>query len=235
MRRIAAAVLPLALFLLLLVGLPQADAPLAALFPGTADPVYRRESLAALALEHIALVVLALVPAGCLGVGLGIAATRPGGAELRALGTGIAALAQAVPPIAVIALALPALGFGAAPTVLALIAYVTLPVLRQTIAALESLPRDVLDAAAGLGLTRRQILLRVELPLARAPIGAALRVAATLAVATAAVGAIAGASCLGAPIIAGLVNGNPSWVVQGAVLTALLAISADRLLVLLLR
>lgn len=233
MSRRRSALLAVAAFLALLLLLPMAGGLLDLVFPGLAQTAWTREPLARLAAEHLLLVLAALVPAAALGVGLGIAATRPGGAELRVLADAMGALAQAVPPIAVIALALPALGFGAAPTVLALVAYVTLPVLRQTVAALDSLPARVVDAARGCGMTPRQILFSVELPLARGPIAAAIRVAGTLAVATAAVGAIAGASCLGTPIIAGLVNGNPSWVLQGALLTGALAIAVDRVLALL--
>jgi osmoprotectant transport system permease protein len=234
MSRPASALAAIGAFALLLAGLPLAEPLFRLLFPEVAQPAYTREPLALLAGEHLLLVLAALVPASLLGIGLGIAATRPGGAELRTLADALAAVAQAVPPVAIIALALPALGFGAAPTVLALVAYVTLPVLRQTVAALESLPAGVVDAARGCGMTPRQILTGIELPLARAPIVAAIRVAGALAVATAAVGAIAGASCLGTPIIAGLVNGNPAWVVQGALLTGALALAVDRSLALLL-
>jgi osmoprotectant transport system permease protein len=127
-------------------------------------------------------------------------------------------------------MAVPAVGFGAAPALLALVCYATLPVLRATTGGLATVPPEVLDAARGSGMTPRQVLVRVELPLAAPPILAGLRVAAVLAVATAAVGAVAGASCLGTPIIAGLVNGNPAWVVQGALLTGLMAFAVDGLL-----
>jgi osmoprotectant transport system permease protein len=225
-----AALAPLLLLAAGLVLLPEAGSLFAALFPEVSEPLYRRESFAALALTHAALVALSLAPAAAIGIGLGIAATRPGAREAGAVADALVGFAQAVPPVAVIAIAVPMVGFGAAPAVLALICYATLPVLRATAGGLTTVPGEVLEAARGAGMTPRQVLWQVELPLAAEPILAGLRVAAVLAVATAAVGAVAGARCLGTPIIAGLVNGNPAWVIQGALLTGLLAFAVDGLL-----
>jgi len=226
----AGALVPCLLFAAALLLLPAAGPLFGVLFPEVAEPLYRREAFAALALSHAALVALSLLPAAGIGIGLGIAATRPGAVETRAVADALVGFAQAVPPVAVIAIAVPAVGFGAAPALLALVCYATLPVLRATTGALATVPAEVLDAARGAGMTPRQVLLQVELPLAAPPILAGLRVAAVLAVATAAVGAVAGASCLGTPIIAGLVNGNPAWVVQGALLAGLMAFAVDGLL-----
>jgi osmoprotectant transport system permease protein len=224
--RIAPLIAPAALAAAL-GALPHLAPAFAALFPEVAEPLYRRESFLALAASHAALVAAALLPAVALGVGLGIAATRPGAREVREVADSLAGVAQAVPPVAVIAMAVPALGFGAAPAALALVCYSVLPVLRATAGGLATVPSDVREAARGAGMTPGQVLVRVELPLAAGPILAGIRVAAVLAVATAAVGAVAGASCLGTPIISGLVNGNPAWVVQGAVLTGLMAFAVD--------
>ncbi|MBR0672990.1 ABC transporter permease [Neoroseomonas soli] len=226
----AAALLPVLLFAAALVVLPMLAPTFGALFPQVAEPLYRREGFGALALSHAGLVVASLLPAAAIGIGLGVAATRPGAREVRAVADALVGFAQAVPPVAVIAIAVPAVGFGAAPALLALVCYATLPVLRATAGALATVPPEVLDAARGAGMTPRQVLVLVELPLAAPPILAGLRVAAVLAVATAAVGAVAGATCLGTPIIAGLVNGNPAWVVQGALLTGLMAFAVDGLL-----
>ncbi|MBR0683163.1 ABC transporter permease [Roseomonas eburnea] len=225
-----AALLPAVLFAAALLALPLGGATFGALFPEVAEPLYRREPFTTLALSHAGLVLASLLPAAAIGIGLGIAATRPGAREVRAVADALVGFAQAVPPVAVIAIAVPAVGFGAAPALLALVCYATLPVLRATAGALATVPPEVLDAARGAGMTPRQVLFRVELPLAAPPILAGLRVAAVLAVATAAVGAVAGATCLGTPIIAGLVNGNPAWVVQGALLTGLMAFAVDGLL-----
>jgi osmoprotectant transport system permease protein len=200
------------------------------LFPALQRPVWDSRSWFALLGEHLALALGAALLAGAIGVLAAVGATRGAGLRLRPLFDAVFALAQAVPPIAVIALALPLLGFGAAPTLLALVLYAVLPVLRAAIAGLEAVPAAVLDAARGTGMGRWRILAEVELPLALPVIGAGLRVALVLAIATTAVGAVAGAQCLGTPIVTGLANGNLAWVLQGALFTAWLALLADRLL-----
>ena len=210
--------------------------------PGVARPVLSAfrvaerdpvpvERLLDLALSHITIAVLALVPAAVVGVGLGILVTRPLGRALRPLSDALVAASQAVPPVVVVALAFPVLGFGAAPTVLALAIYCVMPVLRGTVAALEAANGDVAEAARAMGMTPAQILREVELPLAWPVVTESLRVALILAIATAAVGALAGANTLGTPIIIGLQNQNEVAIFQGAAATGALAFLADALLI----
>jgi osmoprotectant transport system permease protein len=212
---------------------------LSALAAGLASPAVARtllgggreafpvERLLSLAWSHLAITVLALVPSGLAGVALGILITRPYGRALRPLADALAAAFQAVPPVVVVALAFPILGFGAAPTVLALAVYCIMPVLRGTAAALDGASGDAGEAARAMGLTPGQILRQVELPLAFPVLAEALRVALILAVSTAAVGALAGAATLGTPIIIGLQNQNEVYILQGAAATGALAFLAD--------
>ena len=185
------------------------------------------ERLLALALQHLALAATGFALVALLGLGLGILATRRAGAAFRPAIDGLAAGAQAVPPVVVVALALPVLGFGGPPTLLALIAYGVMPALRGTAGALEAVSREAKAAAEAMGMTRRQILFSVELPLAAPGIVETLRTALVLAVATTAVGALAGASTLGTPIVAGLQNQNTVPMLQGAAATAALAFLGD--------
>jgi len=217
-------------FLAALWAAPRAGALWQALFPEVSRPTYAQDSWFLLLGSHLALSLGAVAAAAVLGIPAGIAATRGGGRALRPVLDAIFALAQSIPPVAVIALALPLLGFGAAPTLLALVLYAALPLLRATVAGLEAVPRDALEAARGLGLSPWQRLVQVELPLARPVMLSGLRVAVTLSVATAAVGAVAGARCLGTPIVTGLANANPAYVLQGALFTAWLALWLDRAL-----
>ncbi|KMO44370.1 ABC transporter permease [Methylobacterium tarhaniae] len=191
---------------------------------GTPVPAGR---LAWLARQHLALALAGFALAGGAGLGLGILATRAAGARLRPTLDTLAAAAQAVPPLVVVALALPVIGFGAAPVLLALAAYGLMPVMRGTVGALATVPEEVRRAAIGMGLTPAQRLFRVELPLAAGPILEALRVVLVLAVATAAIGALAGAQTLGTPIIVGLQNQNNLALVQGAAAAASLAFLTD--------
>jgi osmoprotectant transport system permease protein len=221
---IAGAVL---LFALAIVGNPAWEAMLRPLFPEEARLVYRESTLMTLLLQHLALVALSSVVSAVIGISAGVFVTRPAGADFFDVANDLANLAQTFPPIAVFALAVPLLGFGFAPTVLALTIYGILPILHNTIAGLENLPPDVLESARGLGLSPLQSLWRVELPLAAPVIMAGVRVSVVINVATATLGAVAGAGGLGAPIISGLVNDDPAVTLEGAVMAGLLALTAD--------
>lgn len=183
--------------------------------------------LAELAWHHLVLALTGLAIVGLLGISLGILVTRPGSTRLRGGVDSAAALVQAVPPIVVVALALPVLGFGGPPTLLALVAYAVMPTLRATVGAIEAVPRDVREAARAIGFTPGQVLRRIELPLAGAGILDSLRVALVLSIATVAVGALAGATTLGTPIIAGLQNQNLLPLLQGTSAAAALAYLCD--------
>lgn len=208
---------------------PSGAAALWSAFGGTGRTAYPAGRLFAAALAHAWIAAAAVVPATVAGVALGIAVTRPAGRALRPLADTLAAGFQAVPPVVVVALAFPALGFGAAPTIAALLAYCLMPVLRATVAAIEAVPPAVPEAARAMGFTPGQVLWRVEMPLAAPVVAQAARVALVLAIATAAVGALAGAVTLGTPIIIGLQNQNELYILQGASATAALAFLADGL------
>ena len=102
--------------------------------------------------------------------------------------------------------------------------------LRGTVGAIEAVSPEAKEAANAVGLTSGQILRRIELPLASAGIVVAWRTALVLSVATAAVGALAGAATLGTPIVAGLQNQNVPAMLQGAAATAALAFLGDALM-----
>ena len=156
--------------------------------------------------------------------------TRPSGREFLPLVTDVTSIGQTFPPVAVLALAVPALGFGLVPTVVALFLYGLLPVVRNTIAGLRSVPPDVLDAAYGVGMGRWQALWRVELPLAAPVILAGVRISVIINIGTAMIGAVIGAGGLGTAVVAGLVQNDLAFVVEGAVAGALLAVLVDQLL-----
>jgi osmoprotectant transport system permease protein len=124
----------------------------------------------------------------------------------------------------------PVLGFGTLPTVVALFLYGLLPVVRNTVAGLRSVPGPILDAAYGMGMTRTQALFRVEYPLALPVILAGVRISVVVNIGTAMIGAVIGAGGLGSPIVAGLVRDNLAFVLEGAVPAAMLAILVDQLL-----
>ena len=132
--------------------------------------------------------------------------------------------------MAVLALAVPMLGFGLVPTVFALFLYGLLPVVRNTIAGLRDVPWNLLDAAYGMGMSQMQALVRIEIPLAAQVILAGVRISVIINIGTAMIGAVIGAGGLGSPIIAGLVQDNLAFIIEGAAPAAILAVLADQIL-----
>lgn len=224
-----AIIAPLLLVALLLV-LPQSAPWFHAWMPTLSHPLYTRTSFLVLTLSHLWLVVLATGVAVAVGLTLGVLATRPAGRALLPTVRAIAVIGQTFPPVAVLAIAVPLLGFGAAPTLLALALYGVLPVLGQTVAGLDNVSPAALHAADGMGYGRWRRLWDVELPLAAGPIMAGVRLSAIVGVGTATIGSAVGATTLGSPIVEGLVGNNTEYVVQGALLVGALALSLDGLL-----
>jgi len=216
-----------ALFLMLTFSMDAISPHLGFLFPEGTRLDYARASFPQLVASHALLTGIASVVAIVIGLGAGIFVTRPFGRDYAATLEMITAVAQTFPPVAVLALAVPAMGYGAAPTVLALVIYGVLPVMGASVAGLSSVPPAILDAADGTGFSATGRLLRIELPLAASIILAGIRTSVTIGIGTATIGSTVGALTLGSPIIDGLSGNNPSYVLQGTVLVALFAITVD--------
>lgn len=218
----------LALAALFLAGFllsPDSFAPLFQPFTrNNAPAIYTQTSLLRLTLSHLALVAVAVSASVVVAVGLGILVTRPAGREFLPLARTITAVGQTFPPVAVLALAVPMMGFGTAPTLIALFLYGLLPVFENTLTGLTTLPPAVTEAARGVGLTRLQRLVQVELPLALPVILSGIRLTAVISLATATIGSTVAAKTLGEVIIAGLLSANTAFVVQGGLVVGLLAI-----------
>jgi osmoprotectant transport system permease protein len=217
----------LAALLLLVFGMAWLKPLFAALFPALERPVYAQDSFLALTLAHLKIVGLSSGFAVIVGVAAGIFATRASGREFRPLIETVVAAGQTFPPVAVLAVAVPVVGFGEAPALIALALYGLLPVLQSTLAGIASVPPAAREAAEGLGLNPWQRLLRVELPLAAPVILAGVRTSVIINIGTAAIASTVGAKTLGLPIIVGLSGFNTAYVLQGAVLVGLLAVVTD--------
>ena len=217
----------LAALLLLVFGMAWLKPLFAALFPALERPVYAQDSFLGLTLAHLKIVGLSSGFAVIVGVAAGIFATRAGGREFRPLIETVVAAGQTFPPVAVLAVAVPVVGFGEAPALIALALYGLLPVLQSTLAGIASVPPAAREAAEGLGLSPWQRLLRVELPLAAPVILAGVRTSVIINIGTAAIASTVGAKTLGLPIIVGLSGFNTAYVLQGAVLVGLLAVVTD--------
>jgi osmoprotectant transport system permease protein len=205
-------------FIVIIANMGWWQAALHFLFPAETTVLHPRASLMVLVWEHIQLVGISSGITVILGIPLGIWVTRPSGRDFLPLVTDIVSFGQTFPPVAVLALAVPLLGFG------------LLPVVRNTIAGLRAVPPYLLDTAYGMGMGRFQALYRVEIPIAAPVIIAGVRISVIINIGTAMIGAVIGAGGLGSPIVAGLVRNNLAFVIEGALPAAMLAILADQFL-----
>jgi osmoprotectant transport system permease protein len=219
-----------AVFLLFVFRVDILEFLLTAMFPSESEVIYARALPPRLLAEHLGLVAISSIAAVLLGVSVGLFVTRPAGRDFLKLVGDMSSLAQTVPPVAVLALAVPFIGFGFKPTVAALFLYSILPVIRNTIAGIESVSPPLIEAARGVGMTDRQILLKVEIPLSFSVIMAGIRTSVVINVGTATIGAVVGAGGLGTPIVSGLVRENPAFVLEGALIAAMLAFIIDQYL-----
>ena len=178
-----------------------------------------------LTIEHLELVGISIFAATVIGIPLGVAASR--NTTLKRWSLAFANVAQTVPSLALFGFLIPATGIGARTAVIALALYALLPILRNTCVGIAGVDRAVIEAARGMGMTARQMLWQVELPLAMGVILAGLRVATVTSVGVATIAAAVGAGGLGTFIFQGLTMVNNNVILAGAVPAAILAVLAD--------
>lgn len=180
--------------------------------------------------EHTYLFLGSWAVALLSGVSLAIFSTRPGRQRLGRALLSITSAAQAVPSIAVIAIVFIFLGIGAAPAMVALFLYSLVPITFNASSGLLSVSDDMKKAAKGMGMTQRQVLWRVEMPVTIPAIAAGARSAATINIGTATIAAAIGAGGLGETIFIGLRVTNQSMILSGALFSAALAVVVDTIL-----
>ena len=175
--------------------------------------------------EHLALVVIAMAIALVIGVPLGVlAARRP---ALQKPIVGGANVFQTIPSLALFGFLLPFLNIGAKNAIVALVIYSILPLVRNTLTGVQSVDKNVREAAVAMGMTERQILRQVELPLAAPFILAGVRTATVLCIGIATIASFIAAGGLGVLIYDGLRNLDNATTLAGAIPAALLALGAD--------
>jgi osmoprotectant transport system permease protein len=174
---------------------------------------------------HVALAGSALIVALAIGIPLaGVAADR---ALARGVLLALAGGFRVVPSLAVLTLALPLLGLGFRPALLALVVLALPPILVNTDVGLRAVPRATLEAARGTGMTERQIGARVRWPLALPVVAVGVRTATVEVIASATLAAFIGGGGLGDYIVGGLQTSNLPELILGAVSVAVLALVAD--------
>ncbi|MEO0477988.1 MAG: glycine betaine ABC transporter substrate-binding protein [Planctomycetota bacterium] len=176
--------------------------------------------------EHLLLTLLAVLFAALVAVPLGILILeRP---YLRELILGAAGVVQTIPSLALLAFMIPLFGLDPVSAVAALFLYAMLPILRNTYTGIVEVDPDLIDAARGMGMRPREILVRVQLPLASRTILAGVRTSAVISIGVATLAAFIGAGGLGEPIVNGLYLNDTNLILLGAIPAALLAVLADR-------
>jgi osmoprotectant transport system permease protein len=195
--------------------------------PGFARYLWmRRGEVLRLTARHLWLVLISLVAAIVVAVPLGLALERltTRGAEGAIKGIG---LLQTLPSIALLAFMIPLIGIGIWPALVALFLYALYPIVRNTYSGVRDASPDAVAAARALGMTDRQILRYVRLPLAAPVIMAGVRTAGVIGVGTATLAAFIGAGGLGDPIVAGLALADSRMILSGAIPAAVLALVVD--------
>lgn len=193
--------------------------------------IANRQQVAELTVEHITLAGVSTLLAAVVGIPLGIAITRIPQLSKPVLGS--ANVIQTIPSLALFGFLLPAPWIGDRASRLAILAlalYCLLPLIRNTYAGIQSVDPAIVEAGRAMGLTDRQLLFQVELPLASGVIVAGVRIAVVLSIGLATIAAAIGAGGLGEFIFRGLAMVNNQVILAGAVPAALLALGADFLL-----
>jgi len=178
--------------------------------------------------EHIGLTLIACTIAVCIGVPLGIFLTRHKNVAASVLG--VAGVIQTIPSIALLGFLLPVLGIGVVPAIIALFLYALLPIIRNTFTGINEVDPAIREAAQGMGMSDKQILVKVELPLAVPVIFAGIRTATVINVGIATLCALIAAGGLGEFIFRGIALNNMNMILSGAMPAALLALLFDFIL-----
>jgi osmoprotectant transport system permease protein len=182
-----------------------------------------------LMIEHLQLVALAVSTALLIAVPSGILLSRDIMKKYSGKIMAIFNIAQGLPSLAIIAIFIPLLGIGFVPAVTALTIYALLPIVRNTLAGLNNVEDEIIEAARGMGMTPFQVLYKVELPLALPFIIAGIQTASVITVGTAVISNLIGAGGLGELIFTGLVRFDTKKILLGSGLSALIAVGIDNL------
>jgi len=179
-------------------------------------------------IEHVVLVAVSLLLACTVGITLGVAMTRR--QPMQAAVMAVANIVQTVPSLALFGFLIPIPligGIGPRTAIIALVLYAILPILRNTLVGIQGVDAAVRESAVAMGMTPRQILWQVEMPLALRTILAGVRLAAVATVGTATIAAAIGAGGLGVFIFRGVATVDTVQILAGAIPSALLALAAD--------
>jgi osmoprotectant transport system permease protein len=186
------------------------------------------DKLLAQTLQHIGLTFISLIIAVLIGLPLGILIARK--RKLSGSVLGFAGILQTIPSIALLGFMIPMLGIGPKPAIVALLLYALLPIIRNTYTGITGVDSSVREAAVAMGMSKWQVLFKVEMPLAMPVILAGIRTATVINVGVATLASYIAAGGLGEFIFGGISLNNTNMILAGAIPAAALAILFDFLL-----
>jgi len=184
-----------------------------------------REQIISLTIEHIKLTAIAVGLAILIGVPLGILISYV--KKLNRPILGIANIIQAIPSMALLGFAIPFLGIGTLPAVVMVILYSLLPIIKNSYTGIQNINPQTIESARGIGLTKLQILTKIQIPLALPVIMAGVRISAVTAVGLMTIAAFIGAGGLGFLVFSGIRTVNNNQILAGAIPACLLALLVD--------
>lgn len=187
--------------------------------------VMKKEELFVLFIEHIQLTAFAVLLSVIIGICLGVFITK--NKKLASIVIGIANLVQSIPSLAILGFLIPIVGIGAKPAIIMVVMYSILPIVKNTYTSLMNINPDTIEAAKGIGMTQRQILTKVKIPLAIPVIMAGVRISAVTAVGLMTIAAFVGAGGLGYLVFSGIQTVDNNLILLGAIPAALLALLMD--------
>ena len=175
--------------------------------------------------EHVAISLTALAIAGALALAIGILAARNDRVYNAALA--VSGVLYTIPTLAFLALLIPLVGLGKANAVICMVAFSLMIMIRNVATGIREVPRDVVEAAEGMGMSRAEVLTKIELPLALPVMVAGLRIATVTVISVTVVAAYVNAGGLGTLIFAGISNDFAPKIWTGALAACALAVAAD--------
>ena len=187
--------------------------------------VSRQDQLIQLFVQHVQLTIIAIVIAVVIGVPLGIFIS--GYRRLANFVIGVANLVQSVPSLALLGFLIPFVGIGSTPAIIMVVLYSMLPILKNTYAGIMNISPDMIEVAKGIGLTKRQTLSLIKLPLSVPIIMTGIRISAVTAVGLMTIAAFVGAGGLGFLVFSGMQSIDNNLILLGAIPAALLALLID--------
>lgn len=188
--------------------------------------INRWDSILELALEHVTIVLTAMLISIILGISAGVFITYH--EAFAKIVLSIAGVLMTIPSLALFSLLIPFMGIGKAPAIAGIVIYTQLPIIRNVYTGIMNIDPSIIEAANGMGLSPRKIMYKIKLPLAFPVTMAGIRTSVVMGIGIGAIAAYIGAGGLGDYIFHGISRSNDKMIIIGAVLISILTILTDK-------